>query len=337
MEEHNHPDSPKSESKEFRRSVAEKQRGKRIDQYLIQAGIGVSRNLTQKLIEQGKVLVNGHPVKASYRVKTDDRIAVRFEVQSAPVIQAEEIPLHIIFEDEDIIVVNKDKGIVVHPARGNFEHTMVNALLGHCGGLPTLGDKVRPGVLHRLDKDTTGLILFAKTDDALRQLSKAIEQRKVEKTYDVVCWNYPGMPEGMIEAPIGRSGLDRKKMTVTPLSSKCATTEYKVQKRFLIASYLKVRLITGRTHQIRVHLKHVGCPVVGDKDYGGRSPGVIKKGFYLRQFREILKLIDRQALHSSEMAFVHPRTKKKMHFTAPLPDDMEQVLSYLKSMKAAHA
>lgn len=317
--------------KEFRRIVAEKQRGKRIDHYLIISGIGISRNLTQKLIDQGKVLVNNHSVKHSYRVKTNDNICVRFEMEPASEIKAEDIPLDIIYEDDDIMVVNKDKGMIVHPARGNFEHTMVNALLYHCGKLPTLGDRVRPGVLHRLDKDTTGLILFAKTDNALRILSRAIEERRVKKRYDVLCWNYPGMPEGVIEAPIGRSGLDRTKMIVTPLFSKVATTEFLVLKRFSIATYLKVSLITGRTHQIRVHFKHIGCPIIGDKDYKGRSPGVIRRGKDLPLFREILKLIDRQALHASELIFSHPISKKKMKFTAPLPEDMQSVLSYLKS------
>lgn len=317
--------------KEFKRIVAEKQRGKRIDHYLIIAGLGLSRSLTQKLIEQGKVLVNNRPVKPSYRVKTNDEIFVRFEIEPAPEIKAEDIPLNIIYEDDDIIVVNKDKGIVVHPARGNFEHTMVNALLNHCGALPTLSERVRPGVLHRLDKDTTGIILFAKTDEALRSLSRAIEMRKVKKRYDVLCWNYPGMPHGVIEAPIGRSTLDRTRMTVTPLSSKSAKTEFVVQERFTIASFLKVGLITGRTHQIRVHLQHVGCPVIGDKDYGGTSPGVIKKGKDLPLFKEILNLIDRQALHSAEMIFRHPRNKKEMKFTAPLPPDMEKVLLFLRA------
>jgi 23S rRNA pseudouridine1911/1915/1917 synthase len=251
-------------------------------------------------------------------------------LEPAPLIEAENIPLDIIYEDDDIIVVNKQKGIVVHPARGNFEHTMVNALLYHCGQLPTLGDKVRPGVLHRLDKDTTGLILFAKTDSALSTLSRVIERRELKKKYDVLCWNYPGLPEGIIEAPIGRSGLNRKKMVVTPLSSKLATTKFVVVNRFSIATYLRVILVTGRTHQIRVHFKHIGCPIVGDKDYGGRSPGAIKRGKDLSLFKEILKLIDRQALHASAMSFVHPRTKKKVKFFAPLPRDMVQVLSFLK-------
>ncbi|OPX17703.1 hypothetical protein BXT86_05060 [candidate division WOR-3 bacterium 4484_100] len=252
--------------KKFERTVAEKQRGRRIDHYLISAGIGVSRSLTQKLIEKGNVLVNGHPVKRAYRVKTGDHIEVSFELAPAPQIKPENIPLKIIYEDEDIIVVDKEKGMVVHPARGNFEHTMVNALLYHCGNLPTLGDKIRPGVVHRLDKDTTGLILFAKTDYALSALSRALERREIKKRYDVICWGYPGLNRGMIEAPIGRSGLDRKKMVVTPLSSKPATTKFYVIERFPIATYLKVYLITGRTHQIRVHFKHIGCPIVGDSE-----------------------------------------------------------------------
>jgi 23S rRNA pseudouridine1911/1915/1917 synthase len=325
-----------TEHRDFYRTVAEKQRGKRIDHYLIASGIGVSRNLTQKLIEQGGVLVNGHPVKRSYRVKSGDEIRVGFEIKAAPQIKAEDIALDIVYEDDSLIVVNKAKGIIVHPARGNFEHTMVNALLHHVGSLPTLGDRVRPGVLHRLDKDTTGLILFAKTDEALRFLSRRIEERKVTKIYHVLCWNYPGMPEGIIEAPIGRSGLDRTKMTVTPLLSKEAKTKYHVLEKFLIASYLKVALITGRTHQIRVHLKHVGCPVVGDKDYGGRSPGVIQRGKDIPLFKKVLKMIDRQALHAAEIIFDHPLTRKKMRLTAPLPEDMQQVLEFLRHENARY-
>jgi 23S rRNA pseudouridine1911/1915/1917 synthase len=277
-------------------------------------------------------MVNGHPVKRSYRVKSGDDIHVHIEVKVAPEIKAEDIPLDIVYEDEALIVVNKAKGIIVHPARGNFEHTMVNALLHHVGALPTLGDKVRPGVLHRLDKDTTGLIMFAKTDTALRFLGRKIEQRKVKKIYHVLCWNYPGLPDGTIEAPIGRSGLDRTKMTVTPLLSKEAKTEYHVLERFSIATYMKVALITGRTHQIRVHLKHVGCPVVGDKDYGGRSPGVIKRGCDIPTFKNVLHLIDRQALHAAEIVFDHPVHRKKMKLTAPLPDDMQRVLSFLRRL-----
>jgi len=321
-------------SKEFSRIVAVRQKGRRIDQYLISAGIGISRNLTQKLIQNGKVLVNNKPVKSAYRVRTGDEIYVCFQVHIVPLMNPEPIPLDIVHEDSDVVVVNKSKGMVVHPARGNFEHTMVNALLHHCGQLPTLGDKVRPGVLHRLDKDTTGLIIFAKTDHALSTLSRAIERREVTKKYDVLCWNYPGLPEGVIEAPIGRSGLDRKKMIVTSLSSKLATTKFNVRERFRIATYLRVALITGRTHQIRVHFKHIGCPIVGDKDYGGRSPGVILRSEELPVFKSILGLIDRQALHAAELDFAHPRTKRRMHFESPLPEDMQAVLVYLRKHSA---
>ncbi|MGQ9465613.1 MAG: RluA family pseudouridine synthase [bacterium] len=315
---------------EFRRKVSEKQRGTRLDQYLYISGIGLSRSLIQKLIKQKKVLVNNRPVKCSYHVKEGDEIYAVFEMQQSTEIKPENIPLKIIYEDSDILVVNKPKGIIVHPARGHFEHTMVNAILYHCGKLPTLTDEIRPGVLHRLDKDTTGLIIFAKTDLALSNLGKAIARRQIQKKYDVLCWNFPGQNEGIIEAPIGRSSLVRTKMTVTPLSSKNATTKFLVLDKFSIASHLKVWLITGRTHQIRVHLNYVGCPVIGDKDYGGTKPEVIKKSSYLPHFQEILKLIDRQALHASEIMFSHPRTNELLHFTAPLPEDMVSVLEYLK-------
>ncbi len=316
---------------EFRRKVSEKQWGTRLDQYLFISGIGLSRSIIQKLIKQKKVLVNNKSAKPSYHVKEGDEIYAQFEMQVSAEIKPENIPLNIIYEDRDIIVVNKPKGIVVHPARGHFEHTMVNALLHHCGSLPSLTDELRPGVLHRLDKDTTGLIIFAKTDMALSNLGKAIARRKIQKKYDVLCWNYPGQHEGTIEAPIGRSSLIRTKMTVTPLSSKMATTRYLVLEKFSIASYMKIWLITGRTHQIRVHLNYIGCPVIGDEDYGGTKPAVIRKSDYLPYFQEILKLIDRQALHASEVMFEHPRTAKVLYFTAPLPDDMNKVLEYLRN------
>ncbi len=315
---------------EFKRKVSEKQWGTRLDQYLYISGIGLSRSLIQKLIKQKKVLVNNKPAKCSYHVKEGDEIYAVFELQTSAEIKPENIPLDIIYEDDDIIVVNKPKGIIVHPARGNFEHTMVNALLYYCGKLPSITDEIRPGVLHRLDKDTTGLIIFAKTDQALSNLGKAIARRQIQKKYDVLCWNFPGQNEGIIEAPIGRSSLVRTKMTVTPLSSKDATTKFLVLEKFPIASYLKVWLITGRTHQIRVHLNYIGCPVIGDKDYGGTKPRVIKKSNYLPYFQEILKLIDRQALHASEIMFNHPCTNETLHFTAPLPEDMKRVIDYLR-------
>lgn len=315
---------------EFKRTVSDKQWGTRIDQYLLVSGIGLSRNLVQRLIKDGTVKINGRVVKPAYRVKEGDEVAVRLEVETSREIQAEDIPLDIIHEDDDIVVVNKPKGIVVHPSRGHPQHTMVNALIHHCGHLPSLADETRPGVLHRLDKDTTGLIIFAKTDQALSILGKALEQRRIDKRYLVLCWGFPGQYEGTIEAPIGRSSLDRMKMTVTALSSRLATTKYQVLERFGIASYLKVGLVTGRTHQIRVHMKHLGCPVIGDKDYGGRTPEVIKRSEDLVHFRAIMELIDRQALHAAEISFNHPRTGVPVRFEAPIPEDMRQVLDCLR-------
>lgn len=315
---------------EFERVVSEKQRGTRIDQYLSISGIGVSRSLIQKLIRDGRVLVNDQPVKPSYRVKQADRVLARLTVRTGLEIRPEQIPLDIIHEDDDIIVLNKPAGIIVHPARGNLEHTLVNAVLYHCGRLPSLSDAIRPGVLHRLDKETTGLIIFAKTDEALSRLGTMIARRRIQKRYAVVCWGFPGLYEGMIEAPIGRSGLDRTKMTVTPLSSKQAATRFKVLEKFPIAAFLKVWLITGRTHQIRVHLKYIGCPVVGDHDYEGRQAAFIKESTHLSHFRRILELIDRQALHAAELDFEHPRTGKILHLAAPLPPDIEAVLAYLR-------
>lgn len=315
---------------EFKRVVSEKQWGTRIDQYLIISGLGLSRNLIQKMIRDGRVLVNDQPVKPAYRVKENDLVLVRREVKSGPEIKPEKIPLDIVYEDNDLIVLNKPAGIIVHPARGNMEHTLVNAVLYHCGRLPSLNDAVRPGVLHRLDKETTGLIIFAKTDEALSQLGTMIAQRRIQKRYEAVCWGFPGLHAGMIEAPIGRSGLDRTKMTVTPLSSKQAATRFQVLEKFPIASHLKVWLITGRTHQIRVHLKHIGCPVVGDYDYDGRNPAVIKKSEFLPHFKKIIELIDRQALHAAELEFDHPRSGKRLQLSAPLPEDMKAVLEYLR-------
>ncbi len=316
--------------KEFTRIVSEKMRRVRLDQYLIQSGIGLSRNLVQKLIEAGKVTVNDHRVKPSYRVKTNDSIVAKFEVEAEPRIKPEKMNLNIVFEDDDIIIVDKPRGIIVHPARGNFEHTLVNGLLYHCGNLPTLSEETRPGVVHRLDKETTGLLIFAKTDQALSLLGKAIEARRVKREYLALCWGDMPLSQGEIEAPIGRSILDRKKMSVTPFSSKTAITRYKILERFQIATYMRLALQTGRTHQIRVHMAHVEHPIVGDPDYNGRNISVIKNREHFPIFKKVLELIDRQALHAAFLAFDHPITKKPMQFESPLPEDFAGVLRYLR-------
>jgi len=320
--------------KVFSRVVSEKMWGKRLDHYLLVSGIGVSRNRAHNLIEAGSVLVNGKLSKPGYRVKPSDAIEAKYEIEDELKIMPEVMDINIIYEDDEVIVVNKPKGVVVHPARGHNSGTLVQGLLHHCRNLPEHPDsKIRPGVVHRLDKDTTGLLLFAKTDTALTSLGKAIEARKITREYLAVAWGSFPQDKGLIEAPIGRHSLDRKKMAVTPFSAKTAATSFEVTERFEIATYLRLKLLTGRTHQIRVHLTHYGHPVVGDVDYGGRSKSLITKQSEVNAFKKILSIIDHQALHAYRLGFIHPRSKQYVEFTAPLPEDFTTLLNYLRSIK----
>lgn len=319
---------------EFRRITSNRLKGKRLDHYLILSGIGISRNRVIKLIEEGKVLVNDKRVKPSYRIKPGDRIIASLEIEEGIRIVPQSIELNIVYEDPYIIVLDKPKGMVVHPARGHPDHTIVNGLLYHCKNLPSSPkSKIRPGVIHRLDKDTTGLLVFAKTDESLSFLGREIERRNIKREYLAIVWGDIGMKEGEIEAPIGRYTLNRKKMAVTPFASKKAITKFKVLERFKIATLLSLSLLTGRTHQIRVHLLHYGHPVVGDPDYGGRGKDFITKRTDFPIYKEILTTIDRQALHAAKLGFIHPKTKKYMEFTSPMPEDMERVLTILRALK----
>ncbi len=319
--------------KEFTRNVSEKMWGKRLDHYLMLSGIGISRNRVHNLIKSGAVLVNGKKSKPGYTVKPNDNVTASFDIEYDLKITAEPMDINIVYEDKYIIVVNKPKGVIVHPARGHSSGTLVQGLLHHCQDLPEHPDsKIRPGVIHRLDKDTTGLLLFAKTDDALSILGQAIEARKITREYLAIAWGDFPQEKGMIDAPIGRHSLDRKRMAVTPFSAKSATTKFEVIERFRIATYLRIRLLTGRTHQIRVHLTHFGHPVVGDSEYGGRSPSQVHKQTDMPIFKKILSIIDHQALHAFRLGFTHPQTNKYLEFTAPLPDDFSNLLKYLKSI-----
>lgn len=318
--------------KEFSRIVSEKMRGNRLDHYLLISGIGISRNRIIKLIQSGQILVNSKIAKPSYRVKTGDEIIARFELPKELEVLAEPMDLDIAYEDDYLIVVNKPKGMIVHPARGNIHGTLVQGLLYHCGNLPQKPkQKIRPGVVHRLDKDTTGLLVFAKTDDALSFLGKEIENRRINRDYLALVWGDLAMSDGTIEAPIGRHTLDRKKMAVTPFAAKEAITHFEVLERFKIVTYIRLRLLTGRTHQIRVHMLHYGHPIVGDPDYGGRNKNLVAKKEDLPIFKNVLGIIDRQALHATKLGFTHPMTKKYLEFTAPLPEDMERLLAYFHS------
>lgn len=314
--------------------------GRRLDHYLLASGVGLSRNQVARLIAQGKVLVNDKPAKPSYKVKANDRIMVEIESAEPFQVKPEEIPLRIAYEDNELIVIDKPAGMVVHPARGHSSQTLVNALLHHCRSLPQATrnsdevNKIRPGVLHRLDKDTTGLIVFAKTDKSLTNLGRQVEGRKLTREYQAIVWGNLELDTGTIDAPVGRSSLDRKKMAVTPFASRTAVTEFWVEERFGIATRLKVKLQTGRTHQIRVHMAHYGHPVVGDPEYGGRRRDVIRRQSEVPVFEQMMSLIARQALHAARLGFFHPLTGKYIEFTSELPDDFRALLDYLHKRQA---
>jgi 23S rRNA pseudouridine1911/1915/1917 synthase len=308
----------------------------RLDTYLSKTSLHFSRSKINKKIKDGEILVNGEKTKPSYSVKKGDTVQVFYKPRVPFEIEPQEIPISILYEDEDIIVLNKQKGIVVHPAKGNSDGTLVNALLHHCSTLPEGFDMDRPGVIHRLDEDTTGAIVFAKSERAHSGIAVQFQERKVKKIYLAVVWGKPPMKEGKINSPIGRSPFDRRLMAVTPLNSRDSLTKFKVLYSYGFASILKVLLETGRTHQIRVHLSHLGYPVIGDGAYGGRDKRILRRiGLdYKEVFDKIMEIIDRQALHAASLEFTHPVKKKRMKFTAPLYDDMKNLINFLNENTA---
>jgi len=305
----------------------------RLDKYLLGLGLGFSRSRIQKLINQSAVMVDGNPVKAHHIVHSGEFLAIVCEKRERSRIEAENIPIDIVYEDSSLVVVNKRAGMVVHPARGNLNGTLVNALLYHTSReLAETDDVSRPGVVHRLDKDTSGLIVFAKTERVHSLLGKQVQDRLMKRVYLLLVWGAVPTDEGVIEAPIGRNTLDRKKMKVTPFASRRAVTHYRVIQRFSIATYIRAQLETGRTHQIRVHFLHMGYPVVGDPDYGGRKTSILVNvgKQYKDEFDSILAKLKRQALHATALSFYHPNKKKTMTFYSPLPVDIRNTLSFLQ-------
>jgi 23S rRNA pseudouridine1911/1915/1917 synthase len=320
----------------FSRIASERLWGKRLDMYLVQSGLGVSRTRAAQLIDSGKVLVNGAASKPSYRVKPGDEVAAEFEPEPEILLEPQKMDLNIVYEDDDLLVLDKQAGIVVHPARGNRDRTLVNGLLYHCRNLPQRSDSLsRPGVVHRLDKETTGLLMFAKTDEALRDLGHQIEHRTVVREYAAFAWGDFEQDEGTVDAPIGRHAIDRTRMAVTPFAARTAVTNYEVFRRYSVCTYLRLRLKTGRTHQIRVHMQHIGHPIVGDPEYGGRSASVVQRADHQPLFHDLLAIIRRQALHAARLGFNHPRTRKYVEFASALPADMEQLLFYLEKRRRA--
>jgi 23S rRNA pseudouridine1911/1915/1917 synthase len=282
----------------------------RLDKYLIQVLPQSSRAYLQKLIEQGYVLVNGQKAKASQKLSKSDRITVELPPSPGHPL-AEPIPLTVIYEDADIMVINKPAGLTVHPAPGHPSHTLVNAILARCPGLTISNELMRPGIVHRLDKDTSGLIVVAKNDFAREYLAAQFKSRTVTKRYLVLVKGRLSPEQGIIEAPIGRDPRRRQKMAIVA-AGKEATTQYQVRKYLDNYTLVEVSPLTGRTHQIRIHLSAIGCPVVGDPIYGIKSAH-----------------LDRQFIHAYRLGFRLPSTKQYQEFTSPLPADLEQVLEHL--------
>jgi 23S rRNA pseudouridine1911/1915/1917 synthase len=307
------------------------QKKERIDKFLAAQLESSSRAKIQKYIDDDLVLVNGEPVRASYRILGGDRITVNIPT-SAPPDKAvpEDIPLDVVYEDAHLIVVDKPAGMVTHPGHGNWTGTLANALLFHCNKLSTLNDPfVRPGIVHRLDKETSGLLVAAKDDVTHASLARQFFDHTIDREYWALVWGKLSTKRGMIEADLGRSKSDRKKFAVVE-DGKFAATEYEVLREFRYLSLVRLKLHTGRTHQIRVHLSHVGHPVFGDPTYHGRR---INFGDPTPKFRQeitqLLKIMERQALHAKTLGFVHPVTKAHLHFDSELPEDFETVLKQI--------
>jgi 23S rRNA pseudouridine1911/1915/1917 synthase len=299
-------------------AVPQKSAGQRLDQFLRGELPDRSRAFLQKLIEKQNVLVNGKPGKPSCRVRVGDQVSVEIPPPRPLATQPEDIPLDILHEDANLIVVNKPAGLVVHPAAGNYEHTLVNALLYHCRGqLAGIGGVERPGIVHRLDKGTSGCIVVAKTDTAHKSLVAQFKSRSVSKIYRAVCRGKFDRPSGRIETVIGRSERDRKKMSSRVARGRPALTDYQVLKQFAEFALVELTLHTGRTHQIRVHMAHIGHPIVGDTTYGDKSE--------IRNPKSE-NSIARPLLHAYKLGFTHPRSGEFMEFEAPMPADMEQIL-----------
>ena len=306
--------------------------GERTDRYLTERARVATRSQVQRLVRAGLVLVDGSPAKASHKLRRGQTIRVTVPEPEPSKVEAEPIPLEVVYEDRYLVVVNKPAGMVVHPGAGVRRGTLVNALLAHCKDLSGIGGVVRPGIVHRLDKDTTGLMIVAKDDATHLALSAALARREIKRTYEAVVWGVPARREATIETLVGRSHRDRKKMAVVERSGRQAVTVYRTVEQFEFASRLVINLGTGRTHQIRVHLAHLGHPVFGDPTYGGRRRSYPGLGVaVMGRARRLLETIDRQALHARRLGFVHPASRRTVELEAPLPADMAGLVEALRA------
>jgi 23S rRNA pseudouridine1911/1915/1917 synthase len=290
--------------------------GERIDKYITLQNEDWSRSQVQTWIKEGRVTVGGEPVKNNYKLQAEDELTLRVPPPREMAILPEPMPLEIVYEDSDVVVVNKPRGLVVHPAPGHYSGTLVNGLLAHCKDLSGINGVLRPGIVHRIDKDTSGLLMVAKNDKAHMGLAEQLKDHSVNRTYVAIVHGVIPHEMGTIEAPIGRDPKNRQQMAVVFENSKQAVTHFIVLERFKEYTLVELKLETGRTHQIRVHMKYIEHPLAGDPKYGPK---------------QTLDL-DGQALHAKTLGFTHPRTGERMEFEAPMPEELEQTIAYLRQL-----
>lgn len=303
--------------KNIRAVVDVSAQGDRLDKYLTELLDGYSRSFVQKLIKDNGVFVNGKTAKSNYKMNIGDEVTLQLPELVEPQIEAENIPLDILYEDDDLIVVNKPKGMVVHPAAGHYSKTLVNALMYHCkDNLSGINGVLRPGIVHRIDMNTTGVLVVCKNDFAHNDIAGQLAVHSITRKYNAICYNSFSEESGTIDAPIARHKIDRKKMAIDKSGGRRAVTHYKVLENFQRYAYIECQLETGRTHQIRVHMSSIGHPLLGDDVYCNA-----KSSF---------KLVG-QTLHARVLGFVHPRTKEYMEFEAPLPEYFSKLLNNLRN------
>jgi 23S rRNA pseudouridine1911/1915/1917 synthase len=307
----------KGHEEHFRINIDENDDSDRIDKYLSDELDGYSRSFIQKLIKEGCVLVNGTHVKSNYKIMHTDTLDVTIPALTEPEIVAENIPLDILYEDDDLIVVNKPKGMVVHPAAGHYSGTLVNALMYHCkDNLSGINGVLRPGIVHRIDMNTTGVLVACKNDFSHNSIAQQLSVHSITRKYHAIVYNCMKDTEGVVDAPIGRNPSDRKKMAIDRKNGRRAVTHYRLLENLNNLAYLECQLETGRTHQIRVHMTSIGHPLLGDDVYSSAKSPYNLQG---------------QTLHAKVLGFIHPRTQQYMEFEAPLPDYFQKVLTDLRS------
>ncbi|GAB4452140.1 MAG: RluA family pseudouridine synthase [Armatimonadaceae bacterium] len=323
---------------EFAFIVDSAERGQRLDAFLSSKMKDHSRTSLQRAIDAGAVTVNGSMGKSGQKMQAGDLVHIALQPPGPSQVTAEEIPLDIVYEDNDLLVLNKPKNMVVHPAPGAEEGTLVNALLAHCNNLSGVGGELRPGIVHRLDKDTSGLMMVAKNDVAHHGLQEQIQKRTAKRRYMALVWGRPPWNEAVIDAPVSRHPNDPRRMAIAPPNSRAAArhaiTEVTVRERLGLFTLLECNLQTGRTHQIRLHCEFAGYPVVGDPIYGGlrRVPNSAMEPKYASSVNERIADLNGQLLHAYALSFVHPTSGKKMEFEQPLHDEFQAFLDFLRSL-----